>query len=294
MKTMLRTLILFSVLIAADVSYSQVAMNFTFDTPYGSNEAVGKYAEINGMKMYYEEYGTGEPMFLIHGNGADIRSMGNQIDYFKTKYRVIAADSRGHGKSELKTDSLTYVQMAQDWADLATHLGVDSLNIIGWSDGGILALLMGIHHPSKVKKIVTMGANLRPDTTAVYPFAVNWVARERQNVQAKIAEHDTTRNWHLLMQHLGLLGDQPTISRKDLARIQCPVLIVAGDKDIIREEHTVEIYQSIKKAHLCILPGETHFTPASDPELFNKIADKFIREPFTRPDSDWTKHAAGN
>ena len=83
-------------------------------------------------------------MLLIHGNGGDILSMGHQIEYFKDKYQVIVADSRGHGQSELNTDSLTYVQMAADWAELTHQLKLDSAYVIGWSDGGILALLLGI------------------------------------------------------------------------------------------------------------------------------------------------------
>ncbi|NHZ85650.1 MAG: alpha/beta fold hydrolase [Planctomycetia bacterium] len=289
MKNSINLLILFISIAICSISNAQIQMNFDFDTPYGNNESVGKYANVNGIRMYYEEYGEGEPMFLIHGNGSNIKGMGNQIDYFKSKYRVIIADSRGHGKSELKTDSLTYVQIAQDWAELANHLSIDSVNIIGWSDGGIVGLLMGINHPTKVRKIAAMGANLRPDTTAVYSWVVNWVLRERQNVEAKIVENDTTRNWLLKKQHIGLMANQPNISKFDLSKIKIPVLIIAGDKDVIREEHSVEIYQSIRKAQLCIFPGETHFMPASNPDVFNKIVEEFIVKPFSRPDSDWTK-----
>ena len=135
--------------------------------PYGHNNKVGKYADVNGIKMYYEEYGTGEPLFLIHGNGGDIKSMEHQIEHFKNNYRVIIADNRGHGKSELNTDSLTYVNIAQDWAALADHLEIEAVHVIGWSDGGILGILLAINHPSTVNKIVAMGANMRPDTTAV-------------------------------------------------------------------------------------------------------------------------------
>ena len=290
MRTLFTISISVFALLLSELSYAQPQMNFDFDTPYGDNEATGKYAMVNGIKMYYEEYGSGEPMFLIHGNGGDIISMGNQIDYFKSKYRVIIADSRGHGKSELKTDSLTYVQIANDWVELANQLNIDSVNIIGWSDGGIIGLLIGIHHPSKARKIVTMGANLRPDSTAVYPWAVNWVKQTRQVVAVRILENDTTQNWSLLSQHLGLLGDQPNITTSELANIKVPVLIISGDKDVIREEHSIQIYQNIPRAHLLILPGETHFTPASNPTLFNQFAGKFIAEPFTRPDTDWTKN----
>ena len=289
MNKSLPLLILLFAFTLCNISYAQVEMNFDFDTPYGSNDAIGKYADVNGIKMYYEEYGAGEPMFLIHGNGADINSMGHQIEYFKTNYRVIVADSRGHGKSELNTDSLTYVQIADDWAELANQLDVDSLNIFGWSDGGIVGLLMAINYPVKVKKLVTMGANLRPDSTAVYAWAVNYVKQSGEAVENKIREGDSTQDWNLMNQLMGLLGEQPGISKSDLAKITAPVLIISGDKDIIREEHSVEIYQNIPNAQLCILPGETHFTPATDPELFNLIAGKFIKEPFTRPDSDWTK-----
>lgn len=268
---------------------AQPEMNFTFDTPYGSNTSVGKYTLINGARIYYEEYGEGEPLLLIHGNGGSIQDMGNQIDYFKSKYRVIIADNRGHGKSELKTDSLTYVQIAKDWEGLVAHLKLDSLNVIGWSDGGIVSLLMGINQRTKLKKIVAMGANLRPDSTAVYPFAVKFLKQIRPGIDAKIKENDTSQDWNLQKQHLGLLGDQPTIATSDLSKITAKALIMAGDKDIIREEHTVEIYQHIKQAQLCIFPGETHFIPASNPVLFNAIVDTFLSQPFKRPDSDFTK-----
>jgi hypothetical protein len=107
----MKKLILLSVLFVSSLISAQVKMNFNFTTPYGNNSKVGKYAELNGAKIYYEEYGQGEPMLLIHGNGSSIKDMGNQIDYFKSKYHIIVADNRGHGKSELKTDSLTYTQI---------------------------------------------------------------------------------------------------------------------------------------------------------------------------------------
>ena len=278
-KTFLLTLLL-SLLTVVLISQS---------LPYGHNKKVGKYADVNGIKMYYEEYGTGEPLFLIHGNGGDIKSMEHQIDHFRNKYRVIIADNRGHGQSELNTDSLTYVNIAQDWAALADHLGIEAAHVIGWSDGGILGILLAINHPSTVNKVVAMGANMRPDTTAIYPWAVNWVADTKRYVETQLKMNSKNEKLNIQLQHLNLLGQQPTITKSDLAKIKSPCLIIAGDKDIIREEHTVELYQGIPKAQLCILPGQTHFIPAQDPNLFNSIAEKFIKEKFKRPDSNWTK-----
>jgi len=262
-------------------SNAQVQMNFKFETPYGNNKTVGKYVAINGAKIYYEEYGKGEPLLLIHGNGGSIESMGNQIDYFKTKYRVIIADNRGQGKSEMNTDSLTYTQITKDWEGIVNNLKLDSISIVG--------LEMGISGKTKIKKIVAMGANLRADSTAVNSWAVNNVREEKVLIESKIKEKDTTRNWKLQKQLLGLLGDQPNIPVKDLSKIKAKVLIIAADEDIIRRKHSLEMYENIPKAQLCIMPGETHFAPASNPKLFNEIVNRFLSQPFTRPDSDFTK-----
>ena len=197
MKSSILFLALILTILSCRIPENKIPADFDFDTPYGNNEAIGKYADVNGIKMYYEEYGEGDPVFLIHGNGGDIQSMGYQIDHFKNSYRVIVADNRGHGKSELNTDSLTYVEMTRDWAGLATSLNIDSINIIGWSDGGIIGLLLGIHYPGKINKIVTMGANIRPDTSAVYSWAVNSVKGMKQEMASKISANDTTQNWSL-------------------------------------------------------------------------------------------------
>ncbi|MEW7277573.1 alpha/beta hydrolase [Aquimarina sp. 2201CG1-2-11] len=265
-------------------SYAQVKGKTEFNTPYGDNENVGKFIEINDAKIYYEEYGKGEPLILIHGCGANIKSMKYQIEYFRNKYRVIIADSRGQGKSELKTDSITYNQMANDWEGLVNHLKLDSINILGWSDGGIIGLKMGINQKVKVKKIVAMGANLRPDTTAVNSWAPNEVKENLMKVKKMIEQGDTYKNWNLELQLDQLLLNQPNISHSELKKIEIPVLIIAGDRDIIKNEHSVEIFNNLTKGQLCIMPGTNHWAPSNKSVIFNEIAHKFLSESF-----DYTK-----
>jgi pimeloyl-ACP methyl ester carboxylesterase len=252
---------------------------------YGENPAAGGYFPVNGIDMYYEVYGEGEPLVLIHGSGQNIASMHNQVEHFARSYKVLVADSRAHGKSALGEGDLTYLQMADDWASLIKHLKMAPARIIGWSDGGNIGLRMAVDHPEAVAKLATMGANLWPDESAVQPWAVAWVLEASAQVDAMIAAGDTSKNWRVQAEHLRLLREQPKMSLKELGRIAAPVLIMAGDKDVIRDEHTVLIFQHIPKAHLAIFPGETHFTPETTPDLFNRTVEKFLAEPYTRPDT---------
>ena len=124
--------------------------------------------------MYYETYGKGEPLLIIHGNGGSINDFRYQIPYFSKGYKVILADSRAQGKSVDASDSLSYEMMTDDLSALLDTLHMDSVYVIGWSDGGINGLLLAMRHPEKVKKLAVTGANLWPDTTAVDPFIYKW------------------------------------------------------------------------------------------------------------------------
>ena len=257
-----------------------------FKTPYGNNKDVGKYVKINGAKIYYEQYGKGEPLLIIHSCGTDIKAMEYQIDYFKDKYRVIIADSRGQGKSELKTRSLTYLQMAKDLEKLTKHLNLTSINILGWSDGGIIGLKMGIRNKVKIKKIVTMGPNLRFDNTAVNDWAIQQVKDMHAQTLKMIKKGDTSKDWKKELKLDELLLNQPDISHADLQKINAPVLITIGDRDIIKNQHAVEIFDNIKKSQLCIVPGANHGIPRNSAKNFNEIAEKFLTNDFDYSDKN--------
>src|ERR1700741_4944170 len=138
--------------------------------PYGNNPAAGKYYEARGIKMYTEVYGQGKPLLLIHGNGGSMGAFSQNIPYFSQKYKVIAVDSRAQGKTMDAKDSLSFEQMADDFAALLDQMHIDSAYVIGWSDGGINAILMAMRHPGKVIKFAATGANLTPDSTALQPY----------------------------------------------------------------------------------------------------------------------------
>ncbi|MCD8406657.1 alpha/beta hydrolase [Tenacibaculum dicentrarchi] len=251
-----------------------------FKTPYGNNKKAGEFVKINGTKIYYETYGKGEPLLIIHSCGTDIKAMEYQIDYFKKYYRVITADSRGQGKSKLKTKKLTYDLMAEDWEELAKHLKLDTVNILGWSDGGIIGLKMGIRNKIKIKKIVTMGVNLRLDPTAVNKWAIQQVIDMHSQSIKMLKKGDTSKDWEKELQLDRLLLNQPNISHADLKKITAEVLVTIGDRDIIKNEHAVEIFNNLPKAQLCIMPGANHGIPRNNATFFNEIAFKFLNNTF--------------
>lgn len=159
-------LMLFAIVAAEAQNKNTSAIN------YGSNATAGKYISTRGIKFYYEVYGKGEPLLLIHGNGGSINNFKYQIPYFSKYYKVIAIDSRAQGKSTDYGDSLTYEMMADDFNAVLDSLHIDSAYVIGWSDGGINGLLLALRHPEKVKKLAETGANLIPDTS-VFDSGVN-------------------------------------------------------------------------------------------------------------------------
>lgn len=244
---------------------------------YGRNKAVGKYYNIRGFKMYCEVYGQGQPLLIIHGNHGSINNFIYQIPYFSKRYKVIIADSRAQGKSTDNTDSLTYEMMADDYAALLEAMKIDSAYVIGWSDGGINGLLLAIRHPEKVKKLAITGANLVPDTTAV-PQEVWDIALPAYNeLKNKSNKTAADQNEYKLYR---LLAEQPHISLEQLQSITCPTLVIGGDHDVIKEEHTMLIYKNIPKAYLWILPASGHATPVIYKDDFNKVVDRFFSKPY--------------
>ena len=246
---------------------------------YGANPAVGKTFIHDGVQLYYEVYGKGEPVLLIHGNGSSIGWFRAQIDFFRNHYQVIAMDSREQGKSGDSPDEITYERMTDDLAALLDHLKSPPVYVLGWSDGGIEGLLLGIRHPEKVKKIAAMAANLYPE--GLQPASLELVKSMLSAISS--SERDTPQGKRELKVTQMML-DEPHIDPKALEAITAPTLVLASDHDLILDEHTLEIYHHIPNSQLCIFPNSTHMIPYDDPELFNSTVDRFFRTPFIRKD----------
>lgn len=249
--------------------------------PYGSNQGAGKTFDHDGVTLYYEVYGQGEPLLIIHGNGGSIGTLAAQIAFFRSRYRVIAMDSRDQGKSGDSPGKITYEKMTDDLAALLDHLKTGPVDVLGWSDGGIEALLLGIRHPAKVKKIAAMAANLNPSTDAVYPET--W-AMARTMIEAIPAAEKDTPQGRRAIKVTSMMFEEPNIASSALEAITAPTLVLASDHDLIRDDHTLDIFRHVPNSQLCIFPGATHMVPYDDPALFNATVERFFRTPFVKKD----------
>ncbi len=242
----------------------------------------GLYYTVNGMNMYYESYGDGEPVLIIHDNGGSVESLNNQLNFFSKKFRVIVADSRGQGKSLNNRDSINYELMADDYYLLLEGLDIDSVNIIGWGDGGIIGLLLAINYPEKVKKLTIAGTALRTDTMAVRPAAIALWNDAITALKDSLAAGKKEYKDELLIAKLR--AHHADIETELLLNINSPVLIISGDKDYVKLEHTVEIFNTIPNAHLGILPGTTHNVLKESAMQCNNMMLRFFNQEFVRPD----------
>ncbi|WP_426476625.1 alpha/beta fold hydrolase [Chryseobacterium sp. CBSDS_008] len=231
----------------------------------------GKFMDVNGVKLYYEIYGEGEPLLMLHGNGQSISAFMNQKDAFAKKYKVIIVDCRERGKSTYdKTKELTFDIQTEDLKQFLEKFNLKKVKILGWSDGGILALSIAMKHPQLVDKIACSGANIFPEGTKDDEL------KSMKEMLVSLTKENKDHKNDIFIDLLNLDLKYPQWKYEDLNKIQCPSLIIAGDKDLIKTEHTVKIAESIPKGQLAIIPNASHFVPEEKPELFNELVIDFF------------------
>lgn len=198
------------------------------------------YAIVNGLKLFYHKEGSGRPVILLHGNGEDHTIFDVAIKDLARSYTVYALDSRSHGKSD-PVPTLTYREMAEDVAAFIRQQGLEKPALVGFSDGGVVALLVALRWPELPGRLVVAGANMTP-------AGIKQPWRTLMRVQNRISPDPK----------LDLMLTQPHLAGWQLTGITAPTLVLAGEKDLIDENQTRRIARSIPGAKLLILPGETH------------------------------------
>jgi len=252
-------------------------------------KGVGKYADVNGIKLYYEIHGVGRPLILLHGGLGAIEMFGPNLAALARGRRVIAVDLQGHGRTADIDRPLSVELMADDIAALVGHLGLDRPDVMGYSLGGGVALQTAIRHPEVVGKLVVVSTPFRRSA-----FYAEILAQQGQVGAAAAAAMKQTpmyqlysrlaprpEDWPRLLDKIGEAMKQDFDFSREIAGLRATTLIVAADADIFPPAHAVEMFALLgggqrdggwdgsgrPKSRLAILPGLTHYTIFSAPAL---------------------------
>lgn len=245
------------------------------------------------IKLNYEERGQGFPLILLHGNGENLTYFKDQIAFFSDEYRVIAVDTRGHGRSPRGIAPFTIRQFADDLREFMEELGIDRAHILGFSDGGNIAAVFAMKYPEKVEKLILNGANLDPSGVKGYfqiPITLAYRlmgarGRDRRTTAGKNAsfERSTSAGENgrpagkaSKKELFGLMVEDPNIKSEELAQIKAPTLVIAGTRDLIKCSHTRLIASCIPDSQLVFIKGG-HSLAKTRAAEFNAAVSRFLK-----------------
>ncbi|QYA13486.1 alpha/beta hydrolase [Rhizobium sp. AB2/73] len=231
-------------------------------------------ADVNDIKMYYAEYGEGDPILFIHGGLGNADVWGAQVADFARDHLVIVADSRGHGRSTRSQQSFGYDLMTSDYAALLDYLKVDKVTLVGWSDGGIIGIDMAMKHPEKLTRVIAQAANVTTD--GVKPDVMsNKTFNDYINVAGDYYRKlsPTPNEYEAFVKQISKMWEtQPAWTAADLGKITVPVTLAIGDHDeAVKLDHTEMMAKEIPGAKLVILKDASHFAMLQDPEGYNAM-----------------------
>jgi pimeloyl-ACP methyl ester carboxylesterase len=238
--------------------------------------------ELAGIPTHVQERGEGPTVYYLHGATEWIGYSATFTDLLASRYRLIEAERRGHGRTPDVPGPLTYAAMTADTIALLEHYGGGPAHVVGFSDGAIVALLLAMERPDLVARIVAIGANARVDgltgpTLCDLAEATpeNWPV-EYYDAYARLSP-DGAEHWPVVLDKvLEMLQREPNLTTDDLARISAPTLLVGGDRDVVRLEHFVEMHRAIAGSQLGIVPGAGHELTVDEPERLFDLTTRFL------------------
>ena len=247
--------------------------------PPFTDEATGQTVPINGADIYYETYGEGDPVILIHGGLGNGKYFVNQIHALQDKYQLIVMDSRGHGRSSFDDKPITYELMASDVLALMDHLHIARASIVGWSDGGIIGLEIAIHHPDRLNKVVAYGANFDPSGVRLDVGSNAYFNAYIEKAAADyLALSPAPDRWDEFLTNIGTMwATLPNYTDDELKSITTPFLILDGaNEEAIDLNQTKLMALLIPDAELKLMPDTGHFAMFEQPDEFNQIVIDYL------------------
>jgi pimeloyl-ACP methyl ester carboxylesterase len=241
------------------------------------------YAPVNGIEMYYAVFAKekGNPILLIHGGLGHADIWASQVATLSETHEVIVADSRGHGRSTRNEEPYGYDLMASDYLALLDYLKIDKVDLVGWSDGGIIGIDIALHHPERLNRLFAQAANVTTDgvdpaveNNATFAAYIERMGRDYGHMSKTPDQFDA-----FVEQISHMWATQPNWTKKDLAKITTPTAIVAGDHDeAILRAHTDYMAAVIPGAVEIILPNVSHFAMLQAPDEYSQAVLEFINK----------------
>ncbi|WP_395570506.1 alpha/beta fold hydrolase [Streptomyces sp. BK79] len=239
---------------------------------------MGDYADLPGVRTWYETEGSGDPLVLLHGGFCTNATWGAQRADLAAAYRLFLPERRAHGHTPDVEGPLSYQDMADDTADFMDTVVGGPAHLVGWSDGGVVVLLVALARPDLVRKAVVIGANFRPATECfAEPSMLDAMTPDgddlaffRELYQA--VTPDGADHWPVVAAKvLDMWRTQPALTTGDLARVEAPALVLVGDDDLMTLEHTTALYRALPRSQLAVVPGASHVVPLEKPALVDRL-----------------------
>lgn len=245
------------------------------------------YLDINGDRIYYRVEGKGEPLLLLHSGIDSSEVFKPVIEELKRDYMLIVIDSRGHGRSsDNGKRPFSYNSFAEDVITVLDRLKIDKVNAVGYSDGGVLCYILGSKYPSRVKKAVACGANYRVEgmtegtvkwvRESLYPENIKKTYKIIYDEYVRLSPHSDKYPQYINKSREMWLRD-PYLTDEQMKSIKVPLLVIGGDRDIIKTEHLLKIKRMVKGAQLCILPDTPHNVFKKSPSLVSGLIKRFLK-----------------
>jgi pimeloyl-ACP methyl ester carboxylesterase len=246
---------------------------------------MGQYIDIGAVKTWYDEQGEGDPLILLHGGLVSNETWGMQMPEFGARFRVVAPERRGHGRTPDVEGPLSYDEMAADTIGFIEKIVGGPAHLVGWSDGGIVGLLVAIARPDLVRKLVAIGANYDTDGIPLeLQEGLGATTADSEDMAMPRAMHqaaspDGPEGWNVLYEKFQVMAHtQPHITVEELGRISAPTLVLVGDDDLPTLEHTASLYRSIPNSELAVVPGASHFVAMEKPDVLNRLIIDFLEK----------------
>lgn len=232
------------------------------------------FLEREGVSLFYEVSGAGEPIVLLHGNGEDHTYFDQQLPFLiEQGFQVITIDMRGHGASSLGEEALSFDVFAQDVLAVCDACALSSFHILGFSDGANTAMTAGLLYPERIRSLILNSGNIHPKGLCSRVRHDIYKAYARARVQAVLAP-----SYQREVQLLQLMVKHPHMTSKQLQTLPMPVLVIAGTQDMVEASHTRAIAHSIPHVRLILLPQGDHFIAQNRSEEFNQMIGTFLQE----------------